>query len=85
MWNTRINERITALEGYSKGGWAIAFSSDGKILASGGIDKTIKLWNIQSGEAMKTIEAAVSVDELAFSPDGKFLYGLSSDKATVKL
>lgn len=63
----------------------VAFSPNGKILASGGSDKVIKLWNIETGQLLKSLEGhAESVLSVAFSPDGKMLASGGADK-TVKL
>src|ERR1700733_3668739 len=32
--------------------WCIAFSPDGKLIASGSDDKTIRLWNVEMGESI---------------------------------
>lgn len=53
---------------------ALAFSPDGKLLATGSRDKSVKLWNLESGAAVATIgDAKQHPAALAFSPDGKLL------------
>ena len=59
---------------------AVAFSSDGKLLASASSDRTIKLCGVTTGVVVKTFEGhADSVTAVAFSPDGKLLASASLD------
>ncbi|MDB9450641.1 protein kinase domain-containing protein [Dolichospermum circinale] len=73
------------LTGHSSLVWSVAYSPDGQTLASGSFDKTIKLWNIKTGNLLQTLEGhSDSVDSVAYSPNGQTLASGSRD-STIKL
>ncbi|MEH2219293.1 MAG: hypothetical protein V7K72_19650 [Nostoc sp.] len=73
------------LEGHSDNVISVSFSPDGKTLASGSWDKTIKLWNLETRKGIRTLNGhSNSVYGVSFSPDGKTLASGSWDK-TIKL
>ncbi len=66
------NDAIRMLKGHTDGIYCMAFSPDGKILASGSPDQSVILWDVASGKAIKKIDGIGSTPiSIAFSPDGK--------------
>ncbi|BAZ20456.1 WD-40 repeat-containing protein [Kalymmatonema gypsitolerans NIES-4073] len=79
-----VTER-NRLEGHTESVTSVSFSRDGKLLASGSEDKTVKLWDLDSRKDVKTFSKHTgSVTNVSFSPDGKIIASASKDK-TVKL
>jgi WD40 repeat protein len=73
------------LTGHTNWVTSVAFSPDGRLLASGSYDRTIKLWDVASGSLVRTLKGHTSsVFSVAFSPDGRLLASGSADE-TIKL
>ncbi|MBZ0278851.1 MAG: protein kinase, partial [Anaerolineae bacterium] len=81
------NPRITAfLTGHEDAVRSIAFNPDSTLLASGGRDKTIRLWDTATHQAIgEPLRGHTGwVNSLAFSPDGSLLASGSAD-GTIRL
>ena len=71
LWETKNWKELATLSGHTKGVSSIAFSTDGKTLASGGPDG-IKLWNTRVGKELAELNwQSEGITSVAFSPDGK--------------
>src|SRR5262245_2209858 len=60
----------------------LSFSPDGKLLATCGYDRLVKLWDAAGGKLLHTLkEHSDAVYGVAFSPDGKLLASAAADRA----
>lgn len=72
------------LKGHSSRVTCVAFSSDGKLVASGSDDLKVKLWNTTTGAIYRAFEShSQSVTCVAFSVDGKFVVAGSDDQTII--
>ncbi len=75
----------TTLTGHSSFINYLVISPDGQTLASASADKTIKIWNLATGQEIRTLTGHSSfINYLVISPDGQTLASASADK-TIKL
>jgi WD40 repeat protein len=86
-------KELTDGSGHANHVWAVAFAPDGKGLATGGVDGTVRLWKLGSGgPAAGAVRpsgdsplSTVLVGRFAWSPDGKLLaLALSDDEACLR-
>src|SRR5262249_5971192 len=93
LWDTCTGRRVRSLY-HPSGVWNVAFSPDGKRLASAGGSAVpwskegpgqVRIWDMNTGQELWTLEGHVrNVYGVSFSPDGKRLATASGD-GTVKL
>jgi WD40 repeat protein len=58
---------------------SIAFAPDGKTLASGSTDATVRLWDPETGKCRRTLHGHGGIRSVAFSPDGSRLLSSGED------
>jgi WD40 repeat protein/serine/threonine protein kinase len=82
IWEVESGRERPPLTGH--GAQCVAFSSDGKRLATGGSDQAIKIWDIDSGQEILTLRGHTDwVQGIAFTPDGRRL--VSCGDRTVRI
>src|SRR5438270_11456946 len=68
------------LRGHSDRIGRIAWSPDGRVVASGSDDNTIRLWDGQTSQSLRTLEGhPASIKSIAWSSDGSLLASESND------
>ena len=83
--HAKDNMEIFLQTGHSDGVNSVCFSPDGKFIASGSQDSTIKLWNVKELTLIRTFKGhSNSVESVIFSPDCRYIASGSYDK-TIKI
>jgi WD40 repeat protein len=78
--NSGIVKMEKTFREHTKELWAVRFSPDGKLLASGGVDSTVKIWREDSGQVLQVLKQPIGITTLDFSPDGKYIATGSYDE-----
>lgn len=81
VWEVQTGKKLHTLEGHSWAVWGLAFSRDGRLLASGG-GKTIKIWDVATAREVHTIQGHDDfIEEIAMSPDSSMFASAGRDSA----
>ncbi|MCE9556692.1 MAG: hypothetical protein K8T91_25360 [Planctomycetes bacterium] len=85
VWSVADGRRVAKLRGHRDMVYAVATTTDGKLIATAGYDRDIILWDAATGKEIRRLTGHNDpIYDLAFSPDGQNLVSASGD-ATLKL
>ena len=78
------NDCFKTLKRHSSSVKSVNWSPDGKYLASGSLDETVKIWDAKNGRIIKTLRKhSDGVEYVIWSPDGKYLASGSLDNTVI--
>jgi molecular chaperone DnaK (HSP70) len=73
LWSAETAAHRREISGHEGQVQSVAFRRDGHLLASGSADKTVRLWDPETGQQVSSFLEARAVSAVAFSPNGHFL------------
>ena len=82
IWDVQSGEVICTLQGHARAVRSLAFSSDGRQLATGSLDGTAKVWDIDSGSQLQSLgQYRFAVDGVGFVSQDRQIVMSAMDKA----
>ena len=81
LWDVLISRLLATFHGHDTTVLSIAFSPDGKRMATaGGNDRTIRLWELETGIELLSFNVPFRATGVQFSADGQYLLGMSQEE-----
>ena len=83
VWNPETR-RVLSLKGHTDEVFSVGFSPDGRFAISGGLDKTMKIWEVASQKCIRTYEGFKGIlIKVSFSPNGRQIVAISKNETHI--
>jgi len=83
LWDVTTGQEIASLKGHGRAVTKVAFSRDGKLVATSSNDNVITIWDIASQHELKSLTGhSATIESMDFSPDNRLLASAGEDGAT---
>lgn len=81
MWDIQQKAIKHTFSGHEQDIYSLDFARDGRHIASGSGDRTVRVWDIETGMEVLSIQIEDGVTTVAMSPDGQYVAAGSLDKS----
>ena len=79
-WYSHNGERLGTYKGHQGAIWTVDVDPTSTMIASGSADNTIRLWEVRTGNLLKTWDFPTAVKRVEFSDDGRQLLGVTEKR-----
>ncbi|KAI9831694.1 MAG: translation initiation factor eIF3 subunit [Sarea resinae] len=79
-WYSANGERLGTYHGHQGALWTVDVDKSTTLLATGGADNTVKIWDVKTGKCLKTWEFPTAVKRVEFNEDGTQLLAVTEKR-----